>query len=146
VTATGGYHCHGGRDGGGSGGGNDDDERAVSLNFLAGIRPSPLGDFDLVALGLIGARRAPVVDRPENDMHWRVNYGAVAGIQFHRFLLGVRWTPEGLGVFVGMGGAVGAGYLFGGDNLGGVGGFVDRPDTSISLGGDMGIGGKAFAK
>ena len=171
-TATGGYHCHrsgGGSSSGGSGsssrgssssgvgssssgvgssarGNSDSEEQAVSLNFLAGIRPAPSGDFNLVALGLVGARRAPIVDRPEDDMHWRVNYGGVAGIQFRRFLFGVRWTPEGLGIFVGIGGGRGAGYLFGGDDLGGVGGFVDLREAPMTLGGDLGIGGKAFGK
>ena len=78
-------------------------------------------------------------------MRWRVNYGGVAGIQFRRLLLGVRWTPEGLGVFVGVGSDAGVGYLFGGDKLGGLGGFANG-GSSIALGGDLGVGGKAFEK
>ena len=79
-------------------------------------------------------------------MRWRVNYGGVAGIQFRRFLLGVRWTPEGLGIFVGMSADGGGGYLFGGGDLGGLGGFANRAGTPIALGGDLGIGGQAFEK
>ena len=79
-------------------------------------------------------------------MRWRLNYGGVAGIQFRRLLFGVRWTPEGLGIVVGISGGTGAGYLFGGDDLGGVDGFIYRVGTPITLGGNLGIGGKAFGK
>ena len=114
----GGHHCHRGGDG--------EDDLAVSFNLLAGVRPVIKGQYYLSVGGLIGARRAPIVDHPEDEMHWRANYGGIVGLQVRSVGLGVRWTPEGVGVVLTIGGPVGAVYLFGGEKMGGFGGFANR--------------------
>ena len=76
----GGYHCHRG--------GDEDEPLPFSLNFLAGVRPVQRGQYSLSVVGLVGIRRAPVVGLPEDDMHWRANYGGVVGIQFASLFAG----------------------------------------------------------